>query len=470
MKNATYIRTCIILFFAALAAGCGDRPLLTEMGTNRLMVVLKGTYESNSPMPWSMPGPGEAGYDTLVLDDSVDDCDVEGPNPSFLLMDVAELKLVDSKGKNYRFANYRQTLAFPFSDQEPYFSGLGVVLENDDVPSRKEPYVAVGLYLRKMLMDSAIRFYPSVDGWQSRYEWDSFDSQEFPSFNFNQFQVHSFYDTLRYEKTYINRVYPLTIPITDLDTGNLGFLYNKKPPLTVLEIRMVVKNFVKKYEYGSYPDQVHYFALSDWLQNVEPDETSIGGNIITTVRSYVPGMTWTIRGSIPVAGRHIIAIPAGADIRLYTLNTDPYGTSIGDNVRTNNPCNIPWDPALYLGPNVSEALDYYLKMEMQRVKWNDLVPGACSSFDSYIVNWDTFSGEVNGNFKLPPLAVYAEGTTQFSIDNVAPGHYDLYVANVPAEYGRLYEDGEFNAYSGNPITVGIGTATDRNGLDYMIFL
>lgn len=469
MKNLTYITTCIILFVVAFTAGCGDRPLLTEMGTNRLMVVLKGTYESNSPMPWSMPVPTDLDYETLVLDDSVDDCDVAGPNPSFLMMDIAELKLVDSKGKNYRFANYRQTLAFPFSDLEPFFSGLGVVLENDDVPSRKEPYVAIGLYLRKMLMDSAIRFYPGADGWQPQYEWDSFDSQEFPSFNFNQFQIHSFYDTLRYEKAYINRVYPLTIPITDLNTGNLGFIYNKEPPLTVLEIRMVVKNFVKKYEYGSYPDQVHYFALSDWLQNVEPDETSIGGNIITAVRSYVPGMTGAIRGSNTGGDRHIIAIPAGADIRLYTLNTDPYGTSIGDNVRSNNPCNVPWDPGLYFGPNIAEALDKYMLIEMNKVKWNDLVPGACNSFDSYIANWDIFSGEVNGSFKLPPLAVYALGSSEFSIDNVAPGQYDLYRAIPAAEYGRLYEDGEFEAYPDNPITVGIGTATDRNGLDYMVF-
>ncbi len=462
MKTATHIRTCIILFFTALAAGCGDRPLLTEMGTNRLMVVLKGTYESDSPMPWSMPDPDplDLDYNTLLLDDSVDDCDGVGPNPSFLMMDIAELKLLDSKGKQYRFANYRQTFAFPFSDLEPFFSGIGVVLENDDVPFKKEPYVAVGLYIRKMLTDNAIRFYPSEDGWKSLYMWDSFDSEDLPSFNFNKFQIHSFYDTLRFEKAYINRVYPLIVPITDLDTGNLGFFFNKTPPLTVLEIRMVVKNFVKKYEYESYPNQVHYFALSDWLQNVEPEEMNIGGNIITVVRTYVPGMTGTIRGSNGPEARHIIAVPHGADISLYTLNTDPYGTSFGDDVRTNNPCNLPMGPGLYLGTSISLALDYYLEVEKNKKTWNDRVPDRCGDFATYQQNWNTFAREVGSDFRLPPLAVYAEENMDFTISNVPPGRYDLYRANVDPVYGRLYEDGEFTPYGSNPVTVSIGSVTD----------
>jgi hypothetical protein len=469
MKTVKYIGTCMILILMVLGAGCGDRPLLTEMGSNRLMVVLKGTYESNSPMPWDMPLTTDGDYDTLVLDDSVDDCDAVGPNPSFLMMDIAEIKLMDSNKKQYRFANYRQTFALTLSDLEPFFNGLGLVLENDDVPSGKEPYVAVGLYIRKMLMDSAIKFTPSEDGWESLYMWDSFDSEDLPSFNFNKYQVYSFYDTLRFEKAYINRVYPLIIPITDLDVGNLGFFFNKKPPLTVLEIRMVVKNFVKKYEYEAYPNQVHYFALSDWLQNVESDETNIGGNIITTVRSYIPGMTGTIRGSNAGDARHIIAIPAGSDISLYTLNTDPYGTSLGDDVRTNNPCNLPTNPGLYLGPNISLALDYYLKVENNKNKWNDRVPSRCGDFTTYQQNWNTFAREVGADFKLPPLAVYAEAGAQFTISNVAPGNYDLYRANVDAVYGRLYRDGEFTAYANNPVRVGIGSARDSLNNDLMAF-
>ncbi|MBN2077640.1 MAG: hypothetical protein JW838_01650 [Spirochaetes bacterium] len=460
MKAVTYIRTCIIFLFLALGAGCGDRPLLTEMGTSRLMVVLKGTYESNSPMPWSMPVPGTDDYSDYLVDDSVDDCDMEGPNPSLLMLDIAEMKLMDSKGKNHRFSNYRQTLSFFFSDTDPFFNGLGVVLENDDVPARKYPYLAVGLYVRKMLIDSAIRYEPSKGGWESLYVWDSFDSSELPSFNFNKYQVHSYYDTLRLESAYLNRVYPLVIPIADFTTGDLGLFFNKKPPLTVLEIRMVVKNYVKKYEYDSYPYQNHYFALSDWLQNVEADETNIGGNVVTIARTYIPGMTGSIRGSNGGDGRHIIAIPAGVDIDQYTLDPDPYGGSATGDVRTNNPCNLPKAPPQYFGPSISEALDYYLKTEMRRSEWNDVVPVECPDFSTYQQNWDTFSREVNGGFRLPPLAVYAEAGGNFTISNVPPGRYDIYRANVDPVYGRLYEDGEFTPYLSNPVTVSIGSVTD----------
>ena len=458
MKIHIHIRACIVLFFVALGAGCGSEPLLTEMGTNRLMVVLKGTYESNSPMDWDMPAPTDGDYGTLVMDDSVDDCDEVGPNPALLMVDLAEMKLVDSKGKDHRFSNYRQTYSFLFSDYDPFFNGSGVVLENDDVPTRKSPYIALGLYVRKMLMDSAIRYTPSADGWRSLYVWDSFDSRDLPSFNFNTFQVYSFYDTLRYEKTHINRVYPIIIPISDLETGNPGLFYDRKPPLTVLEVRMVVKNFVKKYEYGAYPDQNHYFALSDWLQNVEPDETNIGGNILAVARAYIPGMTGRISGSNPAGGgRHIIAVPAGASIENYTLDVDPYGSSIGDdNVRSNNPCNLPMPSAGYVGGNISLALDYLMKNEHYRARWNDYVPTECSNFTEYQENWNTFAAEV-GNFKIPPLAVYAEAGNAFSIENVSPGRYDLYIATVAPRYGTLYYTGEFTPSGDNPVTVGAGT-------------
>jgi len=39
---------------------------------------------------------------------------------------------------------------------------------------------------------------------------------------------------------------------------------------------------------------------------------------------------------------------------------------------------------------------------------------------------------------LPQLAVYVPSSGTFTIENVMPGSYDVYVANRAPEYGKLY--------------------------------
>ncbi len=460
MKYSFKIAAGFAILIVSLLSGCGDTPLLTDMGTNRLMIVLKGTYESNSPMDWDMPDPLDADYISLMFGDSVEDCRDITSNPSMFLLDIAELKLVDSNGDSHRFSNYRQTFSIFLSDADPFFNGLGVVLDNDDVPSQKYPYPAVSLYIRKMLMDGAVRFEPGVTGWNPIPVFDAFSDHVVPSFNFNKFQIHSFYDTLRLESTMLNRVFPLVVPIFDLEGHQLGMLFDKKPPLTVLEIRIVVKNFIKMYEYETYQgglvNPVHYFALSDWLQNVEANETNIGGNILAVARSYIPGLTGRISGSNGGGNdSHIIAIPAGADINSYTINTVP-----ASNLRSDNDCNLPKVPPPYLGTSITQALDYYIKLESFKTKWNASVPAPCVDFDMYKQEWDIFRGEVgSGGFRLPQLAVFAPAGGSFTIENVPPGNYDLYRSNVAPRYGGLYYDGEYSPYGANPVTVGIGSTT-----------
>src|SRR4030067_907644 len=104
---------------AELASSClplskvewGDMPLLSELETNRLVVVIKGTYESNSPQPWNIPV--LRANDPLVEDDSV--VIVQSPAggvlPSAFMLDVSELRLLDVKGHQQKFSNIRQTFA-----------------------------------------------------------------------------------------------------------------------------------------------------------------------------------------------------------------------------------------------------------------------------------------------------------------------------------------------------------------------
>ena len=100
------------ILFTLCAAGllsCGDQPLFDELATNRLKVVIKGTYESNGPRLWdAAPFPG---------DDSIDDYteysgEPDRPSrPDEFMMDIAEIRL-DGK----KFANYRRTFRAPLEE------------------------------------------------------------------------------------------------------------------------------------------------------------------------------------------------------------------------------------------------------------------------------------------------------------------------------------------------------------------
>ncbi|MBP7738048.1 MAG: hypothetical protein KA369_18875 [Spirochaetes bacterium] len=457
------------VLLVTVAAGCNTDPLLTEIKTKKLLVVLKGTYETNSPQPWNMPTLC-ANYDStgkctqytpeylsLMQDDSVYECAAtEDKLPTSFMVDIAEIRLWDTRGKSYKYANYRQTFASGLNDIDPLFNGIGYPLNNDDIPSKLYPYAL--LYIRKMLTDGAQTYVARANGWASSPTWDVYREAEFPIYNFNGLQIHSFYDTIRLESTSINRVYPLVVPINDMLTGGVGMVYNGKFSTTVLEIRILVKNYIKKYEqrtslltdYGV----THFYALSDWVNDVERGDTVIGGNLHATARTYIPELVGRISGTVPAAaatpGVHVIAIPAASDIRSYTLNRDPYyySTTTSGTLRSNNPCNLPRAPTQYTGTSIYQALDFFLETEYYKYSWNQKIPGpsnVCSSYSLYTAQWDKFAGLAN-SFTLPQLAVYvptqdAGGNAtsrQFVIENVMPGTYKVYYANRAPVYGTLY--------------------------------
>ena len=493
----------IIAAVSALGAlNCGKEPLLTNLETNQLMVVLKGTYESNSPMDWAMPTACQnsslrtdgtmacdtytAGHLSQVQDDSVVICDgrdsgiaygKDDSNPSVFMIDIAEMVLMDYKSTKHKFSNYRQTYAFGLGDGDPMFNGAGYLLDNDDVPSKA--YAALGIYVRKMLLNGARNYAPDKDGWRSSPIWDVFAENELPSYNFNKYQMHSYYDTLRYESSFFNRVYPIIIPISDMK----GMIFSDKFPVTVLEVRFVVKNFIKKYEIstvsGGINNAIHFYGFSDWLQDVQADDTVIGGNILIVARWYVPGLTGKITGTNGGANdAHVIAIPhdpSGLNINNYTIPYDPYTVppKPSGTLRQNNPANFPRKSPFALGMSIQNMLDHYLKNEKykydwniklatfntERDNWNIANPGDVQTHMGYYEKlWTTFSREVGG-FKVPELAVFIPVGGQYTIENVMPGSYDVYMSNRAPVYGELYHNGEFvfqgtvNVSPGSTITV-----------------
>jgi len=436
----------IILMMIAsfLIAGCGDVPIFTEMKTNRLKVVVKGTLEMDGVSNFaSMPSANSAS----MQDDSVDDV-TAGTNdvlPTSFMFDIAELRLDGKKFSNYRRIIEASLAGDKTTEPEPFFNGEGVILKNDDPGNGHYNYVEV--FIRKMAFDNAM-VYQST-GSTLTYEKPAeiiFHEVTRQGFDFNQLQVNSYWDSLRLESGEILRNFPIEVPIIG------GLDYSRDNIETVLEIRFVIKNFVKKYEYDYYDTGVfkvtHYYAPSDWLRDVRAGESTIGRNLHAVARAYIPGKTGTITGNGAGANRYVIAIPAGDPITDYTIPNK------GSTLRTTKVpnCDLPKPPS-DPGAYIEARLDYYLKYENYKYFWNTEAT-ACVNLTKYEAEWDAYEAAVE-NFKIAPYVVVSNGSGSYTFNNVAPGSYDVYVANVPL-YGELFVDGDFGSKLGTVLNLLVG--------------
>jgi len=409
MRRARPFITRLLLCAALVtAAGCGDEALFDEMAENRLQVVIKGTFESNNPRPWQTI-PADDSVNTLYLDTE--------PEPSVFMMDFAEAKL-----DHEYFSNYRQTFSAGLNDVDPFFNGTGIPYEVDDV--KDGSYLFVRFYIRKMLMDSAKQYIESYFG-----SWDYYMDM-FDTFDFNKLQTNTYYDSMRKEASDVNRVFPLVVLIDD---G--GLHYNRNYP-TVLEVRFVLKNFIKKYEfdtYYTYNDSYwhtvyHYYAVSDWLRDVKPEDTVIGGNLIPVARAYTPGYTATISGSTTNAG-YVMAIPAEFDISNYLIpRASRVRPSYDDAAGT---CydipKFPFFPAAY---GIESQLDYYLKMDQYNSRYNSFVDAVNNL--QYAARWEEYFIKTT-MFRVPPLVTWSNGTNDYQLTNVPMGRtYKVYFAQQNA--------------------------------------
>jgi hypothetical protein len=316
----------IIYLFSFISIGfivsCGNKPLFDELGTNRVKVIVKGTYESNDSRPWDLGSiqTYDPSYNLTVTDQSLI------PQSRFMI-DIAGMRLY-SGGNAADFANYRVTYNAALVDTDPFFQN-GIIYKNDDM--RPNFYwESIGIDIRKMLFDGALDFPASnVTTWGAGQPvQDMFEEVNVNGFNFNLAQVLSYTDNLRVNWQSVNRIFPLIVHFED------GFVFDYNEEEVVIEIRLVIKNFIKKYEYEWF-DVIdgqhklrHYYALSDWLNDVkqaEPTPTNdtmgiIGGNVLGVARYYVPGKTASITG-IAGTNRYVIAVKAGHSPGDYVITS-----------------------------------------------------------------------------------------------------------------------------------------------------
>jgi hypothetical protein len=418
--------TIFLILISAAIIGCGNKPLFDYLDEKKINVVIKGTYESNSPRDWF------TGTSAVVNDDSMTVCPPDGgvasatkpatydSFPTIFKMDIAEMKL-----NNDRFANHRTLYSNAIDNNAPLFNGTGVPYNNDDVKPGKV-YGYLNVYFRKVIFTNAYAFNAESGSLISTLQ-SYFDEVKSDGLDFNPLQSNSKFDTLLDNYASINRTFPLSVPVTG------GFVFDNQHEY-VLELRVVIKNFVKRYEKILTPNDsdvinsYHFFAFSDLLNDVRAGDPVIGGNMVAGARWYIKGQTATISGTVGVApsSRFVIAIPAGDDIAKY-----------------NNPLTS--RPADYYSPRIPSAggtdvvsmLEYYVDKQKYNFDYANYVTlaknnltgdGSVTDF-SYVTTWVKLN-TATSSYRIPPLATYVVASGTYELDNVQAGlTYDIYWAD-----------------------------------------
>jgi hypothetical protein len=393
----------VLLTLVALSIGCGKKPLFDMLSGSKVHVIVKGTYESNNPRVWTT---------TVNNDDSMG---IIPPNfvqgsiaaynnpayfPSIFKLDVAEIRIDGEK-----FANNRRLFRCSTTDSEPFFDGTGIDFTSNDVVPGKT-YSSIQMFTRKMIFDHAYSFDPISAAFLGNVQ-TLFNEEKEDGFDFNPVQSLCMWDTLRMEQYYTNRIFPVNIPIS----GGFNFDGDNE---WVLEIRIVVKNMVKRYETvhtdGDTYQIYHFFGLSDFASEVQYGDSYIGGNLYGVARAYRPDHVGTIIGS--ATGQIVIAIPEFSPITDYIA---PSSSRPNDGFMPKAPVST--------GSDFLSSLEYLAKYERYKAAYGAFVAHVITTFD-FVSTWDGYQAD-RDKFKIPMLATYDNGSG-YTITNVPPGRYDVY--------------------------------------------
>ncbi|MGL4368644.1 MAG: hypothetical protein ACRCUT_03085, partial [Spirochaetota bacterium] len=334
-------------------------------------------------------------------------------------LDIAEIRINGDS-----FANNRNLFEIPISDSASFFNGNGVEYQNDD-PKPNRHYSKVNIYLRKMILDNANVFTIDTGTFKEKVE-TVFSEEKTNGFDLIPSLVSSKYDSQREELTSTNRVFPLDVPIS-------GGFETDGARDAVLEVRLVIKNYLKRYEFIDYDDvddvyvAYHAFGISDWMRDVWHNESYYqGGNLVSVARGYHPDQTGTISGTA-TAGRYVAAIPADETLTNYTGHPDRPGIFYAPVKPTSLTSDI----------NIA-YIQYYAEYEKYKDDHHNYYQIIYNTYEDYTSTWTAYEEAMN-NFKIPPVVTYSSDGS-YTLENVPVGEpFKIYYSDETSVPGELPE-------------------------------
>jgi hypothetical protein len=463
MRNR--ISFLFLVFLAGFSfAGCQGTDLFDQLNDSCVSVVVKGTFESNDPRPW---------VTTVINDDSIvyvnpdqvvanaynNSVDVNSASvsssglpsvatqyqqfPATFMLDIAEIRADDDKFANHREVyNCSINAGLISSDTDNFFNGTGLSYTADNL-TKNQTYSGLNIYLRKMAFDNSYVFNlaggdidPSgTNTTNDKAATSGFIRQNTFVFNTNQNQVGfdfnidfmwAYYDTLLESQMTLNRVFPVNVPIS-------GGVVSDCSRKVVIEVRFVIKNFVKRYE-NAITDldtttmrSCHFFSFSDKVMDVRPYRAAyLGGNLLVAARSYYPDSVGTISGTVPGGAQCIVmAIPVS---EIGTLDaTYQYATipTIADDYSSVFPAE--YNTAISVSRLVYEN-DVQNYLSQFSTYYGHLTDETATTPSStpYATEWTNYD-TVCAGYQVPPLSTYTDASGNYTLKNVPVGTaYQLY--------------------------------------------
>jgi len=337
----------------AVTLTCSQVPLLSDLYNNRITLVLKGTYESNTPYGWNTSvytDDSLASYTGAIATSTPLQSNVS------LYLDIADIRLSTGTGKpanvapqdywtyftpkrevfcsnNYANGNLSYKILSCYNDNgdQNYLDlfSSGFTFPAVDVPQTTYKHMAI--FFRKVIAGPAIAYSDAASNGPTT-QTTTFDNRFLDGINLMD-------SIVQYDLSDTTKATPLLFPLQRTD------LLLEIPPGRdpyVMEVRIFLKNLLMKHVIQhnggvSTAGPLTFVGPSDWkLNHASTDLTGayqMGGNIAFTARIYDPANVGNLKivdnwnTAAYSSGAYYAVLPTGT---IYNTNTLPYAaTSVG---------------------------------------------------------------------------------------------------------------------------------------------
>jgi len=322
MKHIKSIKFTLALIVSAilLLQFCTNEPILSQLVNSRIKMIVKGTYESNSPYA----------HRATLYEDDYDSGDLQPFNRAInfsemkMYLDIAEIRIATGNGfttgtqaEDYWdfFARDRILLCSEYTALQS--KELDTCKENEGVTKLTSffeegfsypvldlaatTYQHLAIYIRKFIT-SPSSFYDDAMVLTTTSPKAKFDQRQL-----NALDIAKFY---QYNPTETSDLNPKLFP---LEKTGLSLVVPPGDESYVLEVRIFMKNLFMTHNQSDknitgdgIAQSISYIGISDWLYNYSYKDTSssptngrlvsdqMGGNILMTARIYEPKKVATI--------------------------------------------------------------------------------------------------------------------------------------------------------------------------------